>query len=107
MERSYQKIDLEKAYCDNLYQKRIIFFVHDGTGLGHLRRLARIAKNLQGPYSCLIVTGHRAAYWFVSEESEYVHLPSLDNLLPSKSLYWGLKPFVEMNKKEVFELRQE
>ena len=59
-------------------QTRAIFFVFDGgIGLGHLRRLACIAKRLQGRFSCLIVTGHRAAaHWFIPDECEYIHLPS-------------------------------
>jgi predicted glycosyltransferase len=90
-------------------QKRIIFFVFDGGyGVGHLRRLTRIAKELQGPFSCLIITGHRTvAHWFTPEECEYVHLPSWDSLIAAKSQYWGRKPFVEMNEKEAIKLRKE
>lgn len=90
-------------------QKRIIFFVFDGgTGVGHLRRLACIAKCLQGPFSCLIVSGHRtASNWFVSEECEYVHLPSWDSLIPEKSGYWKRAPFVDMEKNEAIRFRKE
>src|SRR6266498_5474774 len=89
-------------------QKRVIFFVFDGgTGVGHLRRLACIAKKLQGRFSCLIVTGHRvAAHWFVPEECEYIHLPSWDNLLESKARYWGRKPFILLDEREAIRLRQ-
>jgi predicted glycosyltransferase len=90
-------------------QKRAIFFVFDsGTGIGHLRRLARIAKKLQGRFSCLIVTGHRAAaHWFVPEECEYIHVPSWDSLLEAKALYWGRKPFIFLDKSEAIRLRNE
>jgi hypothetical protein len=41
-------------------QWRALFFAFDGgVGLGHLRRLARIAEEMQGPCACLLVTGHR------------------------------------------------
>jgi len=85
-----------------------MFFVFDGgTGIGHLRRLARIAKRLQGPFSCLIVTGHRAAaHWFVPEECEYIHLPSWDSLLESKARYWGRRPFLLLEESEALLLRK-
>jgi predicted glycosyltransferase len=90
-------------------QKRALFFVFDaGTGVGHLRRLACIAKQLQGDFSCLIVTGHRAAaHWFVPAECEYIHLPSWDSLLESKSRYWGLKPFVCLDERAAVRMRKD
>jgi predicted glycosyltransferase len=90
-------------------QKRAVFFVFDGgTGIGHLRRLARIAEQLQGRFSCLIVTGHRAAaHWFVPVECEYIHLPSWDSLLESKAQYWGRKPFLTIDPAEAVRLRKD
>lgn len=90
-------------------QSRAIFFVFDaGTGVGHLRRLACIAKRLQGQFACLIVTGHRAAaQWFVPEECEYVRLPSWDSLLESKAGYWGRRPFLSVPEHEAIDLRRE
>ena len=89
-------------------QPRCLFFVFDaGTGVGHLRRMASIARQFQKNCSCLIVTGHRAVtHWFVSEECEYIRLPSWDSLLPSKARYWGRKPFVVLNQQEAVELRK-
>jgi predicted glycosyltransferase len=79
-----------------------------GTGVGHLRRLAHIARRLQGPLACLIVTGHRAAaHWFVPEACEYVHLPSWDSLLESKAAYWGRKPFISVTEPEAVRLRKD
>jgi predicted glycosyltransferase len=89
-------------------QKRAIFFVFDGgTGLGHLRRLSCIARALQGRFSCLIVTGHRAAaQWFVPAECEYVHLPAWDSLLPEKAAYWGREPFLAGGPEAALALRR-
>jgi predicted glycosyltransferase len=89
-------------------QKRAIFFVFDGgTGLGHLRRLSYIAKTLQGPFSCLIVTSHRAAAaWFVPPECEYIHLPAWDSLLPEKAAYWGREPFLSVDAQGALDLRR-
>jgi predicted glycosyltransferase len=89
-------------------QKRAIFFVFDGgTGIGHLRRLSCIARALQGPFSCLVVTSHRAAAaWFVPPECEYLHLPAWDSLLPEKALYWGRQPFLSVEAGEALDLRR-
>jgi predicted glycosyltransferase len=109
------KADLTEAPCGRRYarafdnpQKRALFFVFDGgTGIGHLRRLARLAKKLQGRLACLIITGHRAAAnWFIPEECEYIHLPSWDSLLESKAQYWGRKPFIVLDQSEAVRLRK-
>lgn len=90
-------------------QKRAMFFVFDGgTGLGHLRRLSCIAKALQGRFSCLIVTGHRAAaHWFVPAECEYVHVPAWDSLLPEKAAYWGREPFMSGGAEAALSFRRD
>jgi predicted glycosyltransferase/glycosyltransferase involved in cell wall biosynthesis len=86
-------------------QKRVLFFVHDGTGLGHLRRLSRLASEIQGECASLIVSGHRAASFIVPDKCEYVHLPSFDSLLPNKARYWGRKPFLEIDREDAIKLR--
>jgi predicted glycosyltransferase len=90
-------------------QKKAMFFVFDGgLGIGHLRRIARLAKRLQGRFACLIVTGHRAAAdWFVPAECEYIRLPSWDGLLESKARYWGRKPFILLDEAEAVRLRKD
>lgn len=77
-------------------QPRLLFFSHDGSGVGHLRRLSRIAGALQGPCACLVVTGHPTAGWIVPESCEFIHLPSLDSLIVSRSRYWGRDPFLRL-----------
>src|SRR5581483_1168764 len=96
-----------KGAC--LTQYRAVFFVFDGgTGLGHLRRLARIAHQMQGRFACLVVTGHRAAAnWFVPATCEYVHLPSWDSLVPEKARYWDRAPFLNVDLSGAVELRQQ
>jgi len=90
-------------------QRRVVFFVFDGgTGLGHLRRLARIAHQMQGRFACLVVTGHRAAaHLFVPATCEYVHLPSWDNLIAEKSRYWGRAPFLDVDLAGAVKLRRD
>lgn len=76
---------------------RALFYVFDGgSGIGHLRRLSRIADAMQADFSCLIVTGHDAApQWIVPRGCEYVRLPSWDNLIPAKAAYWDRKAFLD------------
>lgn len=84
---------------------RVLFYLYDGTGLGHLKRCCAIAEELQDSASCMIVTGQQAVSWFVPERTEFIHIPSLDNLLPEKSRYWRKQPFINMTKQEVFDFR--
>jgi predicted glycosyltransferase len=90
-------------------QKRAVFFAFDGgIGLGHLRRLSQIAASMQGPFACLLVTGHRAAAnWFVPPCCEYVHLPSWDSLIPEKARYWGREPFLDVTLRQAVEFRRD
>lgn len=72
-----------------------------------MRRLARIAQQMQGRFACLVVTGHRAAAnWFVPATCEYVHLPSWDSLMPEKSRYWARAPFLEVDLAGAVKLRR-
>ncbi len=87
-------------------QPRVLFFVHDGIGLGHLKRIARLADAVQGPIAALVVAAHRAASWVVPEACEYVHLPSFDSLLPNRARFWRRVPFLECTKKEAVMLRR-
>ena len=99
----------EGASVHERRQWRALFYVFDGgTGIGHLRRLARLAEVLQGSFACLLVTGHRtAAEWFVPTECEYVHLPAWDTLLESKASYWGRRPFLDVDVGGAVRLRRE
>lgn len=88
-------------------QKRILFYVHDGTGFGHLSRLCKIAEYLQGDFSCLIVSGHRAMSYLVSEKCEYIHLPNIDSFKFHKSNYWNRLPFLQnMEHSKIIEFRE-
>lgn len=84
---------------------RILFYLYDGTGLGHLSRCCKIAEELQYYSSCLILTGQKAVAYFAPDKTEFVHIPSLDSLLPEKSRYWRKQPFLEMPYREVYRFR--
>lgn len=85
---------------DTQPQKRIFFYSFDrGSGIGHLRKLSRIAQALQGPAACLISTCHRqAAELLVPPECEYVRLPGWDGLLGERAAYWGREPFLHTDR---------
>jgi predicted glycosyltransferase len=88
-------------------QFRIMLFTHDGSGLGHLRRLARISEALQGPCSCLFVSGHGEMSWMVPPGSEFVRIPSYDRIIRSKSRYWGREPFWQEDERTSLAFRNE
>ncbi len=87
---------------------RALFYVFDGgSGIGHLRRLSRIAAAMQERFSCLIVTGHDVGpQWIVPPGCEYVRLPAWDSILPAKAAYWGRAPFLDVDIDEAVHLRR-
>jgi predicted glycosyltransferase len=87
-------------------QPRVLMFAHDGRGLGHLRRLSRIAEAMKDDFSVLMVTGHRSASWLVPEECEFIHIPSLDNLDPKRSHHWNRLPFWNEGQTKGRDLRE-
>lgn len=102
-------IDLESCAAPADKEKyRALFYVFDGgSGIGHLRRLARIAGAMLEHFSCLIVTGHDIApQWIVPQGCEYVRLPSWDSLIRSKAQYWGRQTFLNVPLDEAVNLRR-
>jgi predicted glycosyltransferase len=88
-------------------QRRVLLFVNDGAGLGHLARMARLAGALQGPCAALVVTGHRAASTFVPSACEFVHIPGIDSLHRSQARYWNREPFLQVRPDEASRLRMQ
>lgn len=60
-------------------RKRLLFYVRKGNGMGHLRRMSRIADALSRDYSCLIIGGHSEMNWMVSSNCEYYQIPFCDH----------------------------
>ncbi len=61
-------------------RKRLLFYVRKGNGLGHLKRLSRIAGALSENYSCLFISGHREMSWMIPSDCEYYQIPFCDNI---------------------------
>lgn len=88
-------------------RKRILLYCHDGTGLGHLRRISRIAEALQREHSCLIVTGTRDALWLAPQACEVLKLPSWYGIDRLHAARQGKSPAIEMSRSEALILRRE
>lgn len=57
-------------------RKRVLCFVFDGTGLGHLKRMSNIASRLNERFIVLLVTGMKEAAWLAPPECGLLLLPS-------------------------------
>lgn len=79
-----------------MLQKKVLLFVHDGSGLGHLRRISRIAQGIQERCVTLIITGQRDALWIIPDECEFVHIPNWDRLLAKKAIDNNKKPWMDL-----------
>lgn len=62
-------------------KKRILIFAYDGTGLGHLMCLAKIASVFPPEIDVLIVTGHTVVSKIVKNGTKYFQLPNFYNQL--------------------------
>ena len=85
--------------------RRILLFCHDATGLGHLRRISRIALALQRSFSCLVVTGMNEASWLVTPPCQYVKLPNWDCLVPRRAQSRNIPMWLEGATGQALELR--
>lgn len=56
--------------------KKIMFFAYDGTGLGHLMRLIKIALGLSEFCKVLVVSGHKALPYIIPDGIEYALIPN-------------------------------
>ena len=87
-------------------QRRVLLLVHDGAGLGHLRRIARIAAALQGPAAALVVTGMREAAWIVPPEAEVLQLPGWAGLSSRRAAYYGRPAWLAVSEAEALAMRK-
>ena len=59
--------------------KRILFFAYDGTGMGHLMRLLKVASGLSERCLCLMATGHPIVGNVAPVGVEFLHVPNFKN----------------------------
>lgn len=55
--------------------KKVMLFAYDGTGLGHLMRLIKIAWGLSKECQVIVVSGHKAMPDIIPEDIQYYLLP--------------------------------
>jgi len=87
---------------------RILIYVQDSWGLGHIQRVAKLARALQDDADCLIVCGHREAGWIIPEQSEYLRIPSLNTPLSKGSggVFWGRPSFLQLSRNDEVRIRR-
>ena len=88
-------------------RKRVLLFCHDGMGLGHLRRISRLAQALQRFMSTLVVTGMREATWIVPPDCGLVVLPDWDGIHKGRAMRRGRAPWIDIADSEAVAFRSD
>src|ERR1700733_8935794 len=88
-------------------RKRVLLFCHDGTSLGHLRRISRVAGILQHSFVTLVLTGMREASWIVDADCEFVKIPSWDGIVSTRAKRLGRPRWAELDKSQALKLRSD
>ena len=64
--------------------RKVMLFAYDGTGLGHLMRLVKIAWGLSEECQVMVVSGHKAMPDIIPEEIQNYLLPNFSELREEK-----------------------
>lgn len=93
----------------NERKPKVLIYVQDSWGLGHIQRASRLARTLEQDADCLILCGHREAGWVVSEGCEYIRIPSLNVPLSKASggVFWGRRSQLKMPLESAIRVRRE
>jgi predicted glycosyltransferase len=87
--------------------RRVLLFCHDGDGLGHLRRISRLARVLQQRFSTLVACGMREAGWIVSSGCGLVMLPDWDGIDRRRAERAGRTPWIDLRSDQAARFRAE
>lgn len=87
---------------------RMMFYIHDGAGLGHLTRISRIASELSNnrEVECLIVSGFREMSFIVNKDLLVCKLPSRDSMIEERANYWNRNAFIDIDIPDVYKWRK-
>ena len=87
---------------------RIMFYTHDGAGLGHLTRISRIAAALSthNNIECMVVSGFREMSFIVNKDLLVCKLPSRDSMIEERANYWNQHAFIDIDIPEVYKWRK-
>lgn len=72
-------------------KRRIVFFAYDGTGLGHLMRLIKIASVFRENFVPIVVTGHKAVSDIVTPGIEFCRIPNFESF--ARAMYYATSGF--------------
>jgi (S)-2-hydroxy-acid oxidase/4-hydroxymandelate oxidase len=86
-------------------RKRVLLYAHDGLGLGHLRRISRIAQALSADFSTLVLSGMREAAWIVPPSAGLIKLPDWYGLSRTKAERIGRRPWIDLTGEEALAYR--
>lgn len=88
---------------------KILIYVQDSWGLGHIQRVSKLARALQDDADCVILCGHREAGWIVPERCEYLRVPSLNTPLSKASggTFWGRHSFLQLSRDDEIRIRRQ
>jgi predicted glycosyltransferase len=86
-------------------KKRVLFYVHDRIGIGHLRKMSKLAAHLADEFACAIICGHRNVDWIIPDCCEYFHIPGLAKLIPAQSEARGRSAWLPLSSAEARDFR--
>jgi len=98
-----------KGFVLSYKRPKVLLYVQDSWGLGHIRRVSKLARALERDAHCLILCGHREAGWIISQGCEYIRIPSF-NVPLSKGVggvFWGPRSHFELSIEEAVKLRRQ
>lgn len=87
---------------------RMMFYTHDGSGLGHLTRISRIAKALSTHQNveCMVISGFREMSFIVNKNLLVCKLLSRDSMIEERANYWNQHAFIDIDIPDVYKWRK-
>jgi predicted glycosyltransferase len=85
---------------------KVLLYVQDSWGLGHVRLVSKLARVLQTRADCLVICGHRESGWIIPDECEWFRIPSLNDILYERANFLGKTSFMSLSRKEGITFRQ-
>jgi predicted glycosyltransferase len=84
---------------------RILIYIQDSGGLGHIQRVSKLARVLQNSADCMILCGHREAGWIVPDTCEYIRIPGFNTPLTTGD-FWSRRSCLRLSQDEGTEVRR-
>lgn len=75
---------------------KALLFCHDASGLGHLRRMSRVAAALRVEFACAIITGIEEGHWMIQDPCQLFKIPNWDRLTESRAKQNGREMWLNL-----------